>query len=198
MRFEALPIEGAMLAHIERRSDSRGFFARTFCVAEFAAHGLQSAAVQASVSYNETAGTVRGLHFQWPPSREAKLVRCVRGKLFDVLLDLRPHSASYLQHVAVELDEENRDAVFIPHGVAHGFQTLSPRTEVLYQMSDMHAPDLAAGLRWNDPAFAIHWPMKQHIVISERDAAYPDFDRGSFEAQLGRRQADTAATRAAG
>jgi dTDP-4-dehydrorhamnose 3,5-epimerase len=189
MRFEPLPIDGAVLVHIEPHRDARGFFARSFCATEFADHGLPIAAVQASVSYNERAGTVRGMHFQWPPSREGKLVRCTRGSLCDVLLDLRPQSRSYLRHIAVRLDEDNRDAVFIPHGIAHGFQTLSARTEVLYQMTDVFAPELAAGLRWNDPAFAINWPMTEGIVISERDVACPDFDRQGFEAELRRREA---------
>jgi dTDP-4-dehydrorhamnose 3,5-epimerase len=190
MRFEPLAIDGAMLVRIEPNPDSRGFFARSFCVAEFAGAGLPTEVVQSSVSYNERAGTVRGLHFQWPPSREGKLVRCVRGRLHDVLLDLRPLSATYLRHVSVTLDEENRDAVFIPAGVAHGFQTQLPRTEVSYQMTDSYAPALAAGVRWNDPAFAISWPTHE-IVISERDACYPDFDRPKFERELERRAALT-------
>ncbi len=198
MRFEPLAIDGAVLVRIEPQHDSRGFFARTFCAAQFAEQGLDAAAVQASLSYNERAGTVRGMHFQWPPSREAKLVRCLRGRLCDVLLDLRPRSPSYLRHVALELNEDNRDAVFIPHGVAHGFQTLSPRTEVLYQMTDVYAPQLAAGLRWNDPAFAIAWPVSEGIVISERDASYSDFDRRRFEAELGQRQSDGVTTHATG
>jgi dTDP-4-dehydrorhamnose 3,5-epimerase len=131
------------------------------------------------------------MHFQWPPSREAKLVRCTRGRLYDVLLDLRPQSPSYLQHVAVTLDEDNRDAVFIPPGIAHGFQTLLSRTEIWYQMTDRHAPNLAAGVRWNDPAFSIRWPMPQSM-ISERDARYPDFDREAFERELERRSASAA------
>jgi dTDP-4-dehydrorhamnose 3,5-epimerase len=189
MRFEPLgSIDGAALVRIEPHPDERGFFARTFCVQEFAAVGLPTAALQASVSYNERTGTVRGMHFQWPPSQEGKLVRCIRGRLYDVLLDLRPRSPSYLQHVGVILDEDNRDAVFIPPGIAHGFQTQLPRTEVLYQMTDNYAPELAAGVRWNDPAFAIRWPMSR-IVISERDAAYPDFDAREFERELQRRSA---------
>jgi dTDP-4-dehydrorhamnose 3,5-epimerase len=187
MRFEPLAIEGAALIAIERHPDSRGFFARTFCVDEFAAAGLPVNAVQASVSYNEHAGTVRGMHFQWPPSREGKLVRCVRGRLRDVLLDLRPPSPTYLQHVAVTLDEDNRDAVYIPPGIAHGFQTLLPDTEVLYQMTDRFAPELAAGVRWNDPSFSISWAAMPQLTISERDAAYPDFNRGEFESELSRR-----------
>ena len=185
MRFEPLAIDGAALVRIEPQPDSRGFFARTFCVEEFAAAGLPTPVVQTSVSFNERAGTVRGMHFQWPPSREGKLVRCIRGRLYDVLLDLRPQSPAYLQHVAVTLDEDNRDAVFIPPGIAHGFQTLLPRTEVWYQMTDSYAPALAAGVRWNDPAFAIDWPM-QESAISERDARYPDFDRAHFERELER------------
>jgi len=187
MRFEPLAIAGAALVIIERRQDSRGFFARTFCVDEFAAAGLPARALQSSVSYNEHPGTVRGMHFQWPPSHEGKLVRCVRGRLRDVLLDLRPASPSYLQHVAIMLDEDNRDAVYIPPGIAHGFQTLLPGTEVLYQMTDRFAPELAAGVRWDDPAFAIRWEHMPQLTISERDAGYPDFDRQAFEAELTRR-----------
>jgi dTDP-4-dehydrorhamnose 3,5-epimerase len=198
MRFEPLPVDGAILVRIEPQRDSRGFFARTYCAAQFAAQGLPAEAVQTSVSYNECSGTVRGMHFQWPPSREAKLVRCLRGRLCDVLLDLRPQSSSYLRHVALILDEDNRDAVFIPSGVAHGFQTLADRTEVQYQMTDVYAPQLAAGVRWNDPAFAIRWPMSQKIVISDRDAAYPDFERHQFEAELERRTAGNRVAQAGG
>jgi dTDP-4-dehydrorhamnose 3,5-epimerase len=189
MLFEPLPILGAVLVKLERHADARGFFARSFCVEQFAAQGISAQAVQSSVSYNEQPGTVRGMHFQWPPSREAKLVRCVRGRLIDVLLDLRPRSPTYLNHVAVTLDQDNRDAAFIPHGVAHGFQTLTADTEVLYQMSDVFAPELAAGVRWNDPAFGIRWPIAQDVVIAERDARYPDFERAQFEAQLTQREA---------
>jgi dTDP-4-dehydrorhamnose 3,5-epimerase len=184
MRFEALSIHRAVLVRIERHTDERGFFARTFCMREFGEAGLPTEAVQASVSFNTLRGTVRGVHFQWPPSREGKLVRCLGGSMFDVLVDLRPDSPTYLRHVCVQLDEENRDAVFVPHGVAHGFQTLSDATEVLYQMTDAYAPDLAAGVRWNDPSFAIEWPISQAIVISERDANCPDFDRHAYESEF--------------
>lgn len=190
MRFVSLDIPGAYLVKIERHSDSRGFFARTYCAAEFAAAGLPTASVQASISYNERRGTVRGMHFQWPPSREGKLVRCIRGGLHDVLLDLRPASPTYLRHCAVALDEDNRDAVFIPHGIAHGFQTLAERTEVLYTMTDYFAPELGAGLRWNDPMFRITWPLPVS-VISERDANASDFDRQDFERELARRASDS-------
>jgi dTDP-4-dehydrorhamnose 3,5-epimerase len=143
--------------------------------------------VQASVSYSEKKGTLRGLHFQWLPSREGKLVRCTRGAIVDVLLDLRPDSPTYLNHLTVHLDQENRDAVFVPHGVAHGFLTMADATEVLYQMTDVYAPDLAAGVRWNDPAFSIDWPACGPVVISDRDARYPDFDRQAFETELASR-----------
>jgi dTDP-4-dehydrorhamnose 3,5-epimerase len=191
MQFEALPLDQAFLVRVERHVDLRGFFARSFCVQEFANAGLPTAVVQTSISFNARRGTVRGMHFQWPPSRESKLVRCLRGALFDVLLDLRPNSSSYLRHVSVELDDENRDAVFIPHGVAHGFQTLADATEVLYQMTDFYAPTLAAGVRWNDPSFGIAWPITNDIVISERDAHYTDFDRQSFETELAHRSGAT-------
>ncbi|AMN47438.1 dTDP-4-dehydrorhamnose 3,5-epimerase [Steroidobacter denitrificans] len=187
MQFEPLTIAGAMRVRIEPHTDHRGFFARTFCTAEFARAGLPTEALQASISYNAKLGTVRGMHFQWPPSHEGKLVRCLRGKLFDVLIDLRPDSATYLQHQGLLLDQDNRAAVFIPAGVAHGFQTLTDHTEVLYQMTDVHAPDLAGGVRWNDPMFGIPWPLGQPI-IAERDAGYPDFDRARFETELRHRK----------
>lgn len=183
MLFETLAVHGAWLIRLERKPDPRGFFARAFCAREFQEHGLPQHFVQSSLSYNEHRGTLRGLHFQWPPSLEGKLVRCIRGALVDVLLDLRPQSPSYLQHCALELSAGNADAVYIPPGIAHGFQTLLAHTEVLYQMTDFFAPELSTGVRWNDPAFGIRWPL-EHVVISERDAAAADFDRGPFEAQL--------------
>ena len=143
--------------------------------------------VQASISFNEHRGTLRGIHFQWPNSHEDKLVRCIRGSLHDVLLDLRPHSGTYLQHCAVRLDDEMRNAAFIPHGIAHGFQTLAANTEVLYQMSDYFAPELGSGVRWDDPAFGIRWPLPAS-KINERDASYLDFDRAHYEAEFAHRQ----------
>jgi dTDP-4-dehydrorhamnose 3,5-epimerase len=195
MQFQPLEIPGAMLVGIERRADPRGFFARSFCAEEFRGQGLPERFVQCSISYNERRGTLRGMHFQWPPSREGKLVRCVRGRLFDVLIDLRPHSPAYLEHRAVMLDEDERNAVYIPPGIAHGFQTLADRTEVFYQMTDFFAPGLNGGMRWDDPAFGIAWPLPGPI-LSERDAGCPDFDREAFEAELARRE--TVTGRAAG
>ncbi|TLZ20778.1 MAG: dTDP-4-dehydrorhamnose 3,5-epimerase [Gammaproteobacteria bacterium] len=191
MLFEALELSGAALVKMERHVDERGFFARSVCVEEFRAHGLPAGFVQSSVAWNRRRGTVRGLHFQWPPSREGKLVRCLRGAIHDLLLDLRPAEPTYLRHRAVLLDEDNRDAVFVPAGVAHGFQTLADDCEVLYEMTDVHAPALAAGLRWNDPSFGIRWPITSDIVIAARDAAYPDFDRNGFEEELRKRTAQS-------
>ena len=175
MLFDATPIAGVVRVRIERREDERGFFARTYCDKEFAAAGLASCSVQSSISYNRKAGTVRGMHFQWPPSREAKLVRCVHGGIFDVALDLRPDSKTFKQHVAFELRDDSRDALYIAPGLAHGFQTLTTDAEVLYQMSDFYAPQLAAGVRWNDPAFGIQWPVSE-VTIVDRDREYPNFD----------------------
>jgi dTDP-4-dehydrorhamnose 3,5-epimerase len=193
MLFETLGLSGAALVKMERHCDERGFFARSVCVEEFQAHGLPAAFVQSSVSWNRRRGTVRGMHFQWPPSREGKLVRCLRGAIHDVLLDLRPAEPTYLRYCAVVLDQDNRDAVFIPSGVAHGFQTLADDSEVLYQMTDVQAPALAAGVRWNDPAFDIRWPIASGIVIAHRDATYADFDRHDFELELGKRPAQSSA-----
>jgi len=189
MLFESLGLPGAALVRLEPHADLRGFFARLVCVEEFRAQGLPGDFVQSSISWNRRRGTVRGMHFQWPPSREGKLIRCLRGAIHDVLLDLRPGEPTYLKHRAVVLDQDNRDAVFIPTGVAHGFQTLADDCEILYQMTDFHAPALATGVRWNDPAFGIRWPLGEDVVIAERDAAYPDFDRQRFEAELASRSA---------
>jgi len=197
MRFEALDVPGAALIKLERHSDERGFFARAICARELRAHGLPEVFVQASLSWTGRRGTVRGLHFQWPPSREGKLVRCVRGAIYDVMLDLRPAEPTYLRHRALRLDQDNRDAVFIPAGVAHGFQTLTDDCDVWYEMTAAYVPELATGVRWNDPAFGIRWPIADATVIAERDATYPDFQRAHFEAQLARRAAGVAVGEAA-
>jgi dTDP-4-dehydrorhamnose 3,5-epimerase len=174
MRFEPLSIPGAFLIGLERFEDERGFFARSFCRREFELHGLTPVAVQCSLSWNRRRGTLRGIHFQRDPLPEAKLVRCTRGAVYDVVLDLRSNSSAYRQWVAVELGAESRNAVYVPGGCGHGFQTLSDDTELFYQMSEFYDPALASGVRWNDPAFGIRWPVDRPIM-SERDAAYPDF-----------------------
>lgn len=183
MQFEALPVHGARLIRLDSHRDARGFFARTHCRLEYEAAGLPGDAVQSSLSYNAARGTVRGMHLQLPPSREGKTVRCIRGAILDVLVDLRPDSPSYMKHAAVRLDQGNRLAVFIPPGIAHGFQTLEDDTEVLYTMTDFHAPDLARGYRWNDPAFGIDWPLPAG-AISDRDRDYADFDAARHAREL--------------
>jgi dTDP-4-dehydrorhamnose 3,5-epimerase len=158
----------------ELHEDHRGFFARTWCEREFAARGITDRWVQCSVSFNKTKGTLRGLHYQRALHEEAKLVRCTMGRVYDVVVDLRPSSPTFKAHVAVELSAASRKAVYVPPGCAHGFQTLENDTELFYQISEFHAPGYAAGVRWDDPAFGITWPDPQPI-IADRDRAYPDF-----------------------
>ena len=174
MRFTPLEVAGAMLVAPERREDERGFFARTWCADEFAAQGLDARVAQASVSYNRQAGTLRGMHWQAMTHPETKLVRCTRGAVLDVIVDVREGAPEPIVHVAVELTEENGLALHIPAGVAHGFLTLRDETEVLYQMTTPWAPEAARGARWDDPAFAIPWPATPR-VINERDRTWPDF-----------------------
>ncbi len=174
MIFEPTIISGVALVDIDRHIDERGFFARTWCAEEFAAVGLPHALVQCSLSWNVARHTLRGMHWQESPHGEGKLVRCTRGAILDVIVDLREDSGTYLEHVGVQLDQENRRVLFVPPGVAHGFLTLAERTEVLYQMDTAHVPTAARGARWNDPAFAITWPAPP-AVISERDRDYADY-----------------------
>ena len=177
MIFRSTAIGGVWIVEPEGHVDERGLFARTWCAREFAEHGLADCFVQGSVSHNPRRGTLRGLHYQAEPHAEAKLVRCTRGAIYDVALDLREQSPTFRQHVGVVLDAANRLALYVPEGCAHGFQTLEDDTEVLYQMSAFHAPEAARGVRWDDPAFAIPWPPADRL-IGERDRAYPDFRPG--------------------
>jgi dTDP-4-dehydrorhamnose 3,5-epimerase len=177
MRFVPTDIPGCAIVEIEPHEDERGFFARTWCRDEFDGAGLPSRLVQCSVSRNRKRGTLRGMHFQLPPSFEGKLVRCTRGAIVDVVVDIRSMSPRYLDHVSVELSADNGRAIFIPPGCAHGFQTLEDGTDVFYQMTDVFTADLSAGLRWNDPALAIDWPIDSP-TINDRDRNYPDLDRG--------------------
>jgi len=172
--FTPTAVGGAVLVDPERREDERGFFARTWCAREFADAGLPAGLVQCSISWNARRHTLRGMHWQAAPHQETKLVRCTRGALLDVVVDLRPGSPTWLRHVAVELSADNRRALLIPPGAAHGFLTLVEGTEVLYQMDAFHAPEAARGARWDDPALGIAWPAAP-AVISERDRTYPDF-----------------------
>jgi dTDP-4-dehydrorhamnose 3,5-epimerase len=173
--FTETPLEGAYVVEIERINDERGWFARSFCSEEFEEHGLDPSVVQCNISFNHMRGTLRGMHYQEEPHAECKLVRCVRGAIYDVVVDLRADSPTYRTWYGVELTPENGRMLYVPKGLAHGFQTLADESEVFYQMSEVHVPSHARGVRWNDPAFGIRWPAAEERIISAKDQAYPDF-----------------------
>jgi dTDP-4-dehydrorhamnose 3,5-epimerase len=174
MIFTDTGIGGVWVVEAERLEDERGFFARTWDTDEVAERGLNPKLAQCSISYNRALGTLRGMHYQVAPHEEAKLVRCTAGAIFDVALDLRPESSTVGEWFGIELSAENRRALYVPEGCAHGFLTLDDGCEVHYQISQSYAPEAARGVRWNDPAFAISWPGEV-VVINERDRSYPDF-----------------------
>jgi dTDP-4-dehydrorhamnose 3,5-epimerase len=174
MRFSATSIPGVVVVELEPRTDERGAFARLHCPEEFAAAGHPFVPAQTSLSRNPAAGTLRGLHYQPAPHAETKLVRCVRGRIFDVAVDLRPGSPTHRRWTAAELSAESGRALLVPQGVAHGFLTLEPDSDVIYQIAPAYAPGHEAGVRWDDPAFAIAWPAPP-ALISPRDAGYPDY-----------------------
>lgn len=174
MIFKPTELPGAYVIEPGRLEDIRGYFARTFCEKDFAAQGLETHVAQCSVSFNHKKGTLRGMHYQVAPLKEVKLVRCNRGAIFDVIIDLRRDSPAFKKHVAVQLDERNGKMLYIPVGFAHGFQTLEDDTEVFYQMSQIYSAEHARGVRWNDPAFGIQWPQDERTIL-ERDRNYPDF-----------------------
>jgi dTDP-4-dehydrorhamnose 3,5-epimerase len=176
MIFAATHLQDAWLIDLELREDERGFFARLWCQQELAAQRLDTEIAQESLSFNRYLGTVRGLHFQRAPHEETKIVRCARGGIFDVIVDLRPQSPSFLHWQGFELTAENRKALYVPKGFAHGFQTLTDNAEIIYQISEFYAPDSAGGYRYDDPAFGITWPLSVS-VISERDLSWPAFNR---------------------
>lgn len=180
MRFLATQLADAFEIDLERHEDERGFFARSFCEKEFEAQGLATVFPQCNVSYNRHKGTVRGMHYQAAPDREAKLVRCTAGAIWDVIVDLRPSSRTHLRWTAVELTAENRRMLYVPEGFAHGFQILADDSEIFYQMSAFYAPDSARGFRWDDPQFALPWPLAVS-VISENDRGLPPFELASFD-----------------
>ena len=175
MKFDRIPLEGARVIELEKRGDERGFFARYFCEREFAAEGLESRFVQINNSFTGRKGTLRGLHYQLPPAAEAKIVRCVRGVLWDAIVDLRPNSPSYLKWYGAELSAENRLMMYVPRGFAHAILTLTDDAEALYLVSTFYSPEQERGLRWNDPAFGINWPIEP-TDISPKDAKWPDFN----------------------
>ncbi len=179
MRFTETSLQGAYRIELEKKEDERGFFSRLFCQKEFAAQGLESNFVQANNSYNVQAKTLRGLHYQLPPLTEAKLIRCIHGSLYDVILDLRPHSLTFKHSFSRVLSAANREMLYVPPGFAHGFITLEADTEVIYLVSEYYSPELERGLRWNDPAFAIQWPFDPEF-ISARDSTHADCDLASL------------------
>jgi dTDP-4-dehydrorhamnose 3,5-epimerase len=175
MRFESIPLAGACLIHPDKRGDERGFFARFFCQRELREAGLMTEIAQINNSLSAERGTLRGMHYQLAPAAETKIVRCIRGALFDVILDLRPRSPTFKQWFGTTLSAENRSLLYVPKGLAHGFLTLEPNTEVLYLVDEYYAPHQERGARYNDPAFGIEWPAEP-VVISDKDRHWPDFN----------------------
>lgn len=175
MIFKETKLKGAFTIEPERFEDDRGYFARTWCRKEFEAQGLDTNLVQCSISFSKKRGTLRGMHYQAAPHEEVKLVRCTSGAIYDVIIDMRPDSQTYRQWVAAELTAENQKMFYIPEGFAHGFITLQDNTEVFYQISEFYYPELSRGVRWNDPAFSIQWPIAP-TVMAERDRNYSDIE----------------------
>lgn len=175
LRFRETPLPGAWVIDPERIEDERGFFARSWCRQEWIERGLNPALVQCNITWNHRRGTLRGLHWQEEPHAEAKLVRCTRGSIYDVIVDLRPKSPTWKQWFAIELSAFNHTMLYIPEGFAHGLQTLQNESEVFYQMSEEYHPECARGVRWNDPAFGIQWPIAERIIAA-RDEAFPDYE----------------------
>jgi dTDP-4-dehydrorhamnose 3,5-epimerase len=173
MKFAESPLKDAFVIELEPRLDDRGFFARAWCAKEFEAHGLNPRVVQSNVSYNRRRGTLRGMHYQVAPHEETKLVRCIRGGIYDVIVDLRPGSRTHLQWFGVELTADNRRMLYVPEGFAHGFQTLEDDTEVFYQVTEFYTPGAERGIRWDDPALGIEWPHADGRVLSPKDQSWP-------------------------
>jgi len=171
MKFTETKLKGAFIIDLDERTDHRGFFARTFCMKEFAEHGLKPTTAQCNLSFNYKKGTLRGMHYQAAPATETKLVRCTQGAIYDVIVDLRPDSPTYMSHIGVELTAENRRALYVPEMFAHGYQTLTTETEVVYQVSEFYTPGYERGLRYDDPALEINWPLPVS-EISQKDATW--------------------------
>lgn len=184
MIFNETKLKGAFIIDIERREDPRGFFARAFCQHEFDAHGLKPMIAQANIAFNKKRGTLRGMHFQLPPVAETKLLRCTRGGILDIIVDLRPESPTYLQHIAVELNEDNSRALYVPERFAHGYQVLRDNTETSYQVGEFYAPGSEGGLFYNDPRLALPWPLPVS-VISEKDQQWKRLDEQESEIKQG-------------
>jgi dTDP-4-dehydrorhamnose 3,5-epimerase len=175
MIFNETRIRNAFIIEIEKRADERGYFARAFCQKEMEAHGLNTVICQANIALSRQPGTLRGMHYQAAPYQEAKLVRCIAGAAFDAIIDLRPDSPSYKRWLGVELSSEKQNMIYVPEGCAHGYLTLAENTEIYYQVSQFYAPAAERGIRWNDPAFAIEWPVGADLIISEKDQNWPNW-----------------------
>jgi dTDP-4-dehydrorhamnose 3,5-epimerase len=180
MIFTETPLRGAFVIEPELLEDARGFFARTWCAREFQKHGLETQVAQCSTSFNKKKGTLRGMHFQAAPFAETKIVRCARGAIYDVVIDLRAGSPAFAHHFATVLTADNRKMLYVPAGFAHGFQTLEDDTEVFYQISEFYSASHARGVRWDDPAFGIQWPPDERTIV-DRDRSYPDFDGSAVD-----------------
>ena len=184
MIFTETKLKGAYIIDIDRKADSRGFFARVFCQKEFEAHGLKSVIAQANIAFNVKKGTLRGMHFQYPPAAETKLVRCTRGAILDIIIDLRPESPTYLENIAVELSEDNQRALFVPERFGHGYQALRDNTETSYQVGEFYAPGAECGLLFNDPRLGLQWPLPVS-VMSDKDKEWKSLEL--IEPELKRR-----------
>lgn len=176
MIFTETALKGAFIIDLEPRNDNRGFFARAFCQKEFEAHGLKPTIAQANVAFNHHKGTLRGMHFQFPPAAETKTVRCTRGAIVDIIVDLRPESLTYLQHIEVELTEDNHRAIYVPERFAHGYQVLSDKTETSYQVGEFYTPGSEGGLMYNDPRLQLSWPLPV-TIISDKDQAWQSLEQ---------------------
>ena len=173
MIFKETRLKGSYIIELERIADERGFFSRAWCQKEFQSHGLNPNVAQCNLSYNTLKGTLRGIHFQIAPYEEAKIVRCISGQIYDVIVDLRPESPTYLQWLGLELSSTNRKMIYVPENFAHGYLTLADHTEVFYQVSQFYAPGSESGIRWDDPALRIKWPRFDNLIISEKDQSWP-------------------------
>ncbi len=177
MIFTATALEGAYVVELEPREDERGFFARAWCESEFRDHDLSTEIAQCNISFNHKRGTLRGMHYQVAPHAEVKLIRCTRGAVYDVIVDLRPDSPTQTHWIGVDLTAENRRMLYVPEGFAHGYQTLVDETETFYQVSAAYAPEAERGVRWDDPSFSSVWPDPEGAILSEKDSSWPDFER---------------------
>jgi dTDP-4-dehydrorhamnose 3,5-epimerase len=175
MNFIDTAVKDAFIIDIEKKTDDRGFFARTWCKKEFEEHGLQEDLVQANLSFNKRKGTLRGLHYQLSPYAESKLVRCTKGAIYDVIIDLRSHSPTFRHWIGVELTEDNYRMLYVPEGFAHGYQTLQDNSEVVYHVSQCYVPNAELGIRWDDPSFKIEWPITEEWTISSKDQMWPNY-----------------------